>query len=232
MSLSLRSLRSLGLARILCATLLPAATLAGGATPARAADDSQRIQLVWKTDGEHDRIRIDELDLAPGEARSFASESGRQITVTRDADGDGYEVDIEGRKLRLLEGGARTMRLRDGEDGEPTRRIRRIETLEANGAGKRKILVAGGEPRVLLFEGEPGEEGFAFRLGPGGHPALWEHLLARIERTDRYQALDDTTREIVREVVREAAPGHEWTEREDGDRFEVRIERRRARDGD
>jgi hypothetical protein len=204
------------LSAAVAATAFATATFAG-----EEPERHSRMKLVWNADGASDRLQIEDLELAPGESRALATESGKPVTVTRDADGAGYELDVDGRKLRFG----------DGEPGDPgEHEVRRLHRVVLGGDGTtRSFVLSDGEPRRLRLEGEGGEEGFAFQVGPGPHRLGFEPLLARIERSEKFLALDDTTREIVREVVRDAAPKWRLLEPgapgEDGE-LELRIERR------
>jgi hypothetical protein len=211
----------------LLAAAVAAAAFATATFAGEEPERHSRMKLVWKADGASDRLQIEDLELAPGESRELATESGKPVTVTRDADGAGYELDMDGRKLRFGDGEA-------GDPGDPgEHEVRRLHRVVLGGDGStRSFVLSDGEPRLLWLEGEGGEEGFAFQVGPGPHRLGFEPLLARIERSEKFLALDDTTREIVREVVRDAAP--KWRLREPGapgapgedTELELRIERR------
>lgn len=214
--------------RTLAVAALAAAALAaqpGAALAAGEAERHEKIRLIWNAEGESDRLILEDLELEPGESRTFTTESGRVATVTRDEEGEGLTVEVDGKTIRVggpgeledlpghrvfvrrlghpAEGEPETVVLGEGEPGE--RRVLRKIVVEDGGEAK-SFVVSGDDPDVVVLRGAPGEHGFAFSTG-GLPPRLpTEHLLERIEKSEKFLALDDATREIVREVVRDAAP--------------------------
>lgn len=207
----------------LAACLLTLAAAAGAAV-LHAGDGEARSTLTLRlhTDGEADAVEIDDLDeLAVGDRRDYTSDNGRTIAVTRDA--RGYAVEIDGRTIRVDDGD----RLHGfvGDSGTAMRRI------EIDGDAQRFVVSTGGDAeRVVVRRGPAGADAFAFRTD-GGDPGLLllrHGLLERIERSEKFQALDDITRALVRELVREAEQPMTWIDAEgdEGDRLEIRLERR------
>jgi len=246
------------LTSLTAAALLVVAGLAGGAARA-ATDDSSpgKMKLAWKQDGASDQLEVEPLDLAVGESRSLTTDSGDPVTITRTE--SGYTIEKDGRKIEIgsgpfalapgrhfrmhqleLEGGeANAFVLSDEDCDEPCPAEHRLHRIElAPGGETRAFVVGDGDPHVLRFKGEKGGSGFAYRVGPGPLPMPMmqlDDLMSRIEKSEKFLALDDTTRDIVREVVRDAAPKLEWIGAEeggDGEGFDVVIERRRKDESD
>jgi hypothetical protein len=201
---------------------------AAGAAVLHAGDGAERSTLKMKLDrdGEADRIEIVDLDeLEVGDSRDYTTDSGKSVTVTRDEEGFALVLD-DGKTIRVGDPGAL-----HGEGHLPMK-LRRIEI---DGDGEPQQIVISGEPREQrLFvrhrgQGGHGEQSFAFSTdGREPHLLVAGHgLLERIERSEKFQALDDATRELVRELVREAAQPLTWVdeEGEPGERVEVWIER-------
>jgi hypothetical protein len=238
--------------------LLAAAALLPLAAGALYAADAVRSTLKLKlhTDGAADAVEIVDLDeLEVGERRDYTTDSGKPLAVTRDD--DGYAIEIEGKTIRVADdphalaahpgmkmrrivldgdGDADSLVISDDVRGaEPgtKMKMRRIE-IDGDGDAKSFVIADGPEAhRVVVRRGPGGAQAFAFgdgepllRFGPHG-------LLERIEKSDRFLALDDATQELVRELVREAAGPMHWVEGgEAGDRVEVWLERRGESDED
>jgi len=239
------------------ALLVVVAGLAGGAARA-ATDDSSpgKMKLIWKEDGASDRLQIEPLDLAVGESRTLTTDAGEPVTITRNELGytiekDGKTIDLGAgpmalapgahfkmHKLELEDGGANAFVLSDEECEEPCADERRLHRIELAPDGETHAFVIGeGDPHVLRFKSEEGGNGFAYRVGgPGPMPLMpFDNLMARIEKSEKFLALDDTTRDIVREVVRDAAPKLEWVGAEEdgvGRGFDVVIERKSKDESD
>ena len=226
------------------------AAFAAAAGAGETAERQEKLNLIWNTDGASDRLEIEELDLAPGESRTFTTESGRTATVTRE-EGDAYTIDVDGREIRvggddellpgqrvkiarkivIGEGGdPETVVLSGGEAGE--RHVVRKIVVDGDGETK-SFVVSDGDPDVVFLRGKPGDHGFAFSTG-GPPRFVFDHLLERIEKSEKFLALDDATRELVRGIVRDAAPKLERLPGEDGDDgVQVILERKVEKsDGD
>jgi hypothetical protein len=215
----------------LLATSLALVTLVGAAAAAvlHAGSDgaaATTFKMHLRTGGSTEALELTDLDeLEVGESREYATASGTPVTVTRDD--DGYALELDGRTIRI--GGEEGL----GHAGHPGMKMRRIEL---DGDGQRIVL--SGDPherRVIVHRGENGESGFAFTDDlRGPHAGLFHHgLLARMERSEKFQALDEVTQEIVRELVREAAPSllHFDAEAPGEDAVELWIERRTEGEG-
>jgi len=160
---------------LLAVTLLGLAAIA--ATAASGPKRDHPVKLWLDQDG--DKLVVDDLgDLAPGESRDYTTDTGKRVTVTHES--DGYLVDLEGKEIRIREG---------GELPDPD--------------GERTIFLGGGGSLLPL--------------------AGVDELVAGLERSPKFQALDDATQQLVRDVVREAAPVA-WRSRH--------VELRRAPDGE
>jgi hypothetical protein len=215
-----------GFAALAAFAALFAGVLAVGAARADEPERHEKIRLVWNADGATDRLELEDVELAPGESRDVVTESGRTARLTRDEDGEGMTLDVEGKQIRIDDhdglvgvgeaGDGQRVIVRKrvahpgegeavvlGEDGART--FERKIVVDED--GERKTFVVGdGDPNVLFLEGLPGEHGFAFSTEGAPLRLPHETLLERIEKSEKFLALDDATREIVREVVRDAAP--------------------------
>ena len=214
---------------------------AAGVDLAEASDETaevrrSQINLVLDHDGSAERLELANLhEMAVGESRSLATESGTPVVVTRDE--QGFEIDLDGKKIRLMDhfsgepgGGSWT-----SEDGATTQFHRRVIVHEgadgadaaADGANvmilRNKVAVdehgavipggAEGAGKVVVMRRTPGSGGdahaFAFTTEGGELPALplpVEATIARLEASAKFQELDEATRATVLEALRETAP--------------------------
>ena len=61
-----------------------------------------KIKLVLDHDGSAERLELVDLhELEVGESRTLATERGTPVVVTRDA--EGFEIDLDGKKIRLTD---------------------------------------------------------------------------------------------------------------------------------
>jgi hypothetical protein len=186
-------------AALLSSGALGAAALAGEA-PGRASGGGKQereLQVIFDG-GDGDRIEIDDLaELEVGESRSYATDSGKPVTVTRDP--NGYTLELDGK----------TMRIGAGEEfASGARRFRRHEFEHAGDEEAQRIVITDDpDHEVVFFEGRHGEHGFAFG-GPGAPeaPLGVDALLDALGRNEKFRALDDATQELVRAAIRESAP--------------------------
>lgn len=174
----------------------------------------------------------DELDLAPGRRHQRM----KWIAI----DGDGQEKIV----LFTEPDDRRVFVRRLGEDDEilhvePGHRLHKMKKIEIDGDGATKLIVSGDPEthRMILRQAEDGEGGFAFIAGDPAQPFFFAGpgLLDRIEKSEKFLALDETTRETVRQIVREAAEPMRWLERGDGanaEQVEIHIERRKKKAAD
>lgn len=164
-----------------------------------------KLRLILDRDGAKDRLKVDDLsELAVGESRSYATEGGRTVVATRDA--EGIELDLEGRKIRVHDGA------KIGGDGDVVGwRARRIEVEDEAGDGKTMVVMssdheAEGDVRIVRRVGGGGGHAFVFGDGPHGLPFGVEATIGRLEANARFQGLDAATRATVLEALRESAP--------------------------
>ncbi len=189
-----------------------------------------KIKLVLDHDGSAEQLEIADLhEMAVGESRTLATERGTPVVVTRDA--EGFEVDLDGRKIRLTDHFAAQMPAGSwtSEDGETRQFHKQIVVHEggegADGesnvmivrsrvaAGPGDAVVAGGEVDdadvVVLRRTGPDGHGFAFATAGGELPAIalpLEVTIRRLEASPKFQELDAATRAKVIEALRESAP--------------------------
>jgi len=162
---------------------------AGEANPVRRSE----IKLILDHDGSAEHLALANLhEMAVGESRTLATESGTPVVVTRDA--DGFEIDLAGTKIRLG------------------------DHLEADGPGtfhKRTVVLHdtegenGASNVVMVHKRSADGHAFAFATDGGELPAIplpIEAILRRLEGSAKFQSLDAATRATVLEALRESAP--------------------------
>lgn len=174
-----------------------------GADAADAADAPQvrhsQIKLVLDHDGTAEQLELADLHaMAVGESRALSTASGTPVVVTRDE--QGFEIDLDGEKIRLTDHFAAAM-------PEGPRQFQ-----------KRIVVTQGGEDEegdgghdVVVMRRLPGSDahGFAFSTAGGELPALAlpvEATIARLQASAKFQELDEATRAKVIEALRESAP--------------------------
>lgn len=189
------------------AGLLIAATAAAAATAAVASDELETgertsLRLILDRDGAPDRLNVEDLgELEVGETRSFTTENGKSVVVTRDQ--EGLELDVDGKKIRVVDG-------TPGDGDVMTWREHRVAVDGEPGQTHQQVFVHSGAPgepvKIVRRVGPGGAHGFAF--GPDGAlpPMPIEHLIERLERNAKFQGLDTATRALVLEALRESAP--------------------------
>jgi len=193
---------------------------AGEPTQARHS----KIKLVLDQDGTAEQLELADLhEMAVGESRTLATESGAPVVVTRDE--AGFELDLNGKKIRLTDHFAAEMpegqgqfhkRIMvteggPGEDGAANVMILRNKSAE----GGDGAAIAGGETGhdvvMLRRMAGDGPHAFAFATGDGELAALplpVEATIARLQASAKFQELDEATRATVLEALRESAPKH------------------------
>jgi len=180
-----------------------AAALAAGTLVADDAGEGRtKLRLMLDRDGTPDQLVVDDLaTMEVGESRSFDTEAGKPVTVTRDE--EGWDLDVDGKKLRVGDLGGpgdgmvwKTRRVAvEGEEGEASSVVVLTEETDADGP-----------VRIVRRVGPGGEHGHAFAFG-GAPRGLSELLITRLEKNDKFLALDEATRATVLEAIRESAPG-------------------------
>lgn len=219
--------------KTLAVALLSAGGAAGVATVAFAGPDEghekERVTKFVFDNGGGDAIEIDDLDeIQVGESRTYTTESGKSVFVTRDE--KGYELEIDGEKMRIGEG---LGMLRHPGPGGPHERMqmRKIE-LDGDGGGEPKTFVITDDPDhdVMVFQGEPGEHGFLFEKH-AAPPFAYDGLIARLEKNEKFRSLDDATQDLVREAIRESAPEMAWIGKAEGGEgaMQVIVKERKAK---
>jgi len=200
--------KSAGAAAVLAGALLAPATAARAGESA-GGETATKLVLRLDRDGDVDRLKVEDIGrMAVGETRSFTTEAGKPVAVTRDD--EGWEVEVDGRKVRVEappEPGAGDVHV-----------ARRMHVVD--GAGKEKTMVfvtsesaAGdGQVRVIRRVGPGGEHAFAFHHGEGGAP-LAERWIERLESNEKFRGLDAATRAVVLEALRESSPLPDWVDK-------------------
>ncbi|MEO8275198.1 MAG: hypothetical protein ABI639_03210 [Thermoanaerobaculia bacterium] len=188
-----------------------------------------KIRLIVDHDGSAEQIALTDLhEMAVGESRTLATESGTPVVVSRDD--EGFEIDVDGRKIRLDEhfstdglnlladGGTkqftRHIVLRDG-DGESDHdgNVMIVRNRVVSGSDVAAVAGDGSDRHVVVIRkggpGAPGEHAFAFATGGSELPAIplpVEATIHRLEASAKFQELDAATRAKVLEALRESAP--------------------------
>ncbi len=184
---------------VFAAALGLAAFAVFAASAARATGTAKEKPGVhlW-LDQQGDELKIDDLgDLAPGESRDYTTASGKKVTVTREA--KGYAVDIDGKKIHLGE--------LEASDLAPGARIDRVERIEIGEDGAKQLMIGLGGEDDSVSAGAKGRH--TIFLGPDLPPPAGSEidaLVAGLEKSPKFQGLDDATQQLVRDIVREAAP--------------------------
>lgn len=186
-----------------------------------AAVRHSKIKLVLDRDGNTEHLALENIhEMAIGERRTLATESGTAVVVTRDA--DGFEIDLAGKKIRLGDhfgaDGAGTFHQRtvvlqgtEGEDGASNIVILRNKTAAGQGGAviSGNTGAAGGADVVVVRKQSADGHAFAFATDGGELPAIplsVEATIRRLEASAKFQALDAATRATVLEALRESAP--------------------------
>lgn len=183
-----------------------------------------RIKLVVDHDGAAEQLEIADLhEMAVGESRTLETASGTPVVVTRDE--QGFELDIAGKKIRLMDhfSGEPGEMSWTGAGGEGTfhRKIvvQQDGDAESGNANvmilRNKVAAEGGETAdgqdvvMLRRAAGDGAHAFAFTTGEGELAALplpVEATIARLQASAKFQQLDEATRATVLEALRESAP--------------------------
>ena len=209
---------------------------AAGGHVAEASDEApqvrhSQIKLVLDRDGTAEQLELADLhELAVGESRNFTTASGTPVVVTRDA--AGFEIDLDGKKIRLTDHFAAEMPEGSwtSEGGETHQLHKRIVVNESAEGGdgstnvtivRNKVVmdedgavIAGGDDSdhdVIVMRRGPGSDAhsFAFATAGGDMPVMpvsVETTIERLEASAKFQALDAATRATVIEALRESAP--------------------------
>ncbi len=188
------------------ATALVAAAWAGDAQK----DAKREMQVIFDS-GAGERLEIDDLgELEIGESRSYVTDSGKTAVVSRDE--KGYEVELDGKTIRIGDGAESLV-----EPGKMRHQMKRIEIADdgegdADGDKKRNAFVISNDPEheVVFIDRRQGEHGFTFDRRGGSPPFGVDGLVSRLEKNEKFLSLDDATRELVREAVRESSPDLHW----------------------
>ncbi len=153
--------------------LIPLATLAWAET-----EEKREVIIKLASDDGGGLSTFDLSELEVGESRELTADSGRVITVQRDAagylldlgDGKTMRIDDEGHGVMAIGGGAghrsihvdkHVVRLGgDGEEGHAPKvmifRSENGEVTELEGEGTHWTSISGGGPHVMVFKSEDG----------------------------------------------------------------------------
>ena len=185
--------------RALIVLTIAAAAAAAAATVTRAGEAGEPRQVQRKVVRLHaggeaipgmpdvdtmegDRLKIEDLaELLPGEARSYYTESGREVVVTR-GEGERYTLEVEGKKVVL------------GGEAE-------AELLALHGAGGE-----GGERRIIVHHrkdaGLPGDAAEAGEAGEAGEATVEKDVVTITPHAGA--ALEGGEPPVIVEIVSEA----------------------------
>jgi hypothetical protein len=125
------------------------------------ADEERQIKLMINPSPETGLVTIEGSELAIGETRSFTSEKGVPVQVTRTE--KGFEIDADGKKTQIDLPGDPTEGLEfetfdhEGKPGEPVQHKVIVKRLGPDG----KIITQSGDSRVVIRSGDaaPGSDG-------------------------------------------------------------------------
>jgi hypothetical protein len=182
-----RSLKSLRQAAVL------AVCIALGLGAALAAErESIEVRIAAGADAEV--IRID--DLAIGESRQLTTESGKPVTVVREAEALLIDLDGEPHEIRLP----------DPQGGKGfafvTSRDHRVVLMDADGSGKAQVRIDGapGAREMVIVRGHgEGEEGRQVRIVHAGEDVDIATLMEGIDLEDGETKRIMVKRRIVRD---------------------------------
>ena len=188
-----------------------------------------QIKLVLDHDGAAEQLELADLHaMAIGESRTLSTASGTPVVVTRDE--QGFEIDLDGQKIRLTDHFAAEMpegpgefhkriMVTEGEEGGANVMILRNKVaVDANGAaiagasaGSPGAPASDTRHDVVMMRRMPGDgtHAFAFTTGDGDSPAIplpVEATIARLQASPKFQELDEATRAKVIAALRESAP--------------------------
>lgn len=186
------------------------------------SEEARRIKLLLAGNPDAGLVDIETSELGIGETRTFSSENGHPVLVTRT--GDGLEIDVDGKKtvveLPPASGeGFEFHTFEDGKgaDGKPRQRVivKRMDG-PGKGDGDGKFVFHGGHDGAhVAIHGEPGEGGKEvriIRLGGEGKGAPGEakkvhvvmkgdadlaHARAKLISSGALEGLDAATRERI-----------------------------------
>ena len=157
-----------------------------------AALHVDRAGRLWIATSDGGAARLDSPDQSPLKMKRFGTAEGLSShevgAIAEDRDGRIY-----------LGGGRGVDRVDPATD--------RVERLELDGDGRTKVVVLAGDGELPRH---PGHDGFGSFVGHGLPPLGGvdaDALVAGLEKSERFQGLDDATQELVRSLVREAAAG-------------------------
>lgn len=191
------------------ATAAEASKAAPGSDTATEVRRSE-IRLVLDHDGTAERLELANLhEMAVGESRALATESGTPVVITRDE--QGFEIDLDGKKIRLIDqfsgapGEANAMVLRS--------KVAAVENGAEVAGSAGATAGAGAGEKVVVMRRTPASGGdahaFTFTTDGGELPALplsVEATIGRLQTSPKFQELDEATRAKVIEALRETAP--------------------------
>lgn len=194
-----------------------AATLAIAAfSPAAEAEGAKHLKLMLTTNPEAGPVTIETDELALGETRSFTSEKGRPVLLTRTD--KGYELDVDGDKttIAIPEPGGDGFSWETREEtveGDGGQKVERHVIVKRLGEGAAVQVEGDGTPRIEIVGDAPGghQEVKVIRMdhrgGAPGEPAKMMVMLggdgqfaaarAKLEASGALDGLDQATRDKI-----------------------------------
>ncbi|HET9765327.1 MAG TPA: hypothetical protein VFS60_00690 [Thermoanaerobaculia bacterium] len=177
-----------------------------GAAAARAGEPQdkqvqQRMVIVHRAPGEHaaalpdlsqipgDRLKVDDLaSYAPGESRSYTTEGGAEVTITRAAEGERYTLRSGEKEIEIGAGGPAELAL--AAAGEGKRVIIRHEVKSKDGAEtvEEEQTVGGpGLPDIDLLLGGDGPPPLIVEIAgeKDGKPTRQVIVLKHVENVEK-----------------------------------------------
>ncbi len=133
------------------------------------AEETKHIKLVLQTDPAAGAVTIETGDLALGETRSFTSEKGRPVLLTRTE--QGFEIDVDGKKtvVDLPPAGGdgfefETTEEMEGESAGGEKQVQRRVIVHRLGDGAAVQVHGEGSPHIAIHRGDPAGAGREVRI--------------------------------------------------------------------
>lgn len=153
-------------------------------------------------------------DIEVGETRQFFTDSGKEVTITRDE--DNYTVNVDGKDIDIHTSGHHGASVIDidGEEGHKVKVITKTMHISGDGEEGENVFVfkTGGEHGEHVFHSEHGDE-------HGEHSFVWisddegskshdfvikkSNVLSHVLESDALDGLDEETRERIIKAIKE-----------------------------
>ncbi len=185
------------------------------------AEEERRVKLLLANNPDAGLISIETSELAVGETRSFTSENGHPVQLTRTE--SGYEIEVDGKttKVALPPGSGERFEFETSTDEEPGPDGQKRQRVIVKSVGDGKFLFNSsgdgeGAPHIVLHGDPAGKEGKEVRIirldGKDGAPGDGElkkvHVMlggdadlaaarAKLLASGALEGLDEATRQRI-----------------------------------